>query len=101
MDELTQKYENFVNFLDEIINEDNNEYIKNLKNLEAYTFILGLKIRIKELELDKYNDEDKIIDESFKKIIEKTNFDMEKFKDEHINKFKRYLSYFYNIVALI
>jgi hypothetical protein len=101
MDELNNRFERFIMFLQDKINDPDNEYIKNLKNMQSYTFILGLKIRLKELELDSIEDDIEIVDKAFDKIIEKTNFNIDSFDKDDIDKFKLYLKYFYQISKII
>ena len=94
MEELNNKYLNFIKFLEDVgLNE--NEYVNQLKMYEGSLFILGFKKRLKELNLFDL-DESEAIEKIFEEILKKSDVQIE-FEENDINKFKRYIHYFFLI----
>lgn len=98
MNSLKEKYHNFIKFINNL--DPENDFIKDFQNMDAYIFILALKKRMNDLGINKMCKEDAIT-ESYIRIIEKCNIDQDKFSEEDISKFKRYLDYFYEIAKIM
>lgn len=98
MEKIRQRYNNFICFLD--VRVKDNEYVEDLKKIDYLVFITALRKRIIDLELDKLPEEE-AVEKAYEQIINKTGIDIKSFKDDDVDKFKRYLLYFLSISKIV
>ena len=100
MEDINKKYINFIQFLKSFTlnNTKIKDYITDLEQCNTIIFIS--KLRQKMNAIGERN-EQTLIEKSFNEMQQHLNIDLNKEKPEDIDKFKRYLLYFYRISKTI
>lgn len=96
--EYTKKYSNFLVFL-KSLGLGSNQYVKDLEQCNSLIFLAKLRE-----EMDKINSgyTDTILaDKVLRKLVKDLNIDVSDYENSDIDKFRRYLLYFYKISKVI
>lgn len=96
--EVTQKYHNFILFLKSLGVQG--EYMSQLEQCNVVMFISFLKSELAKLSVQT-KEENQIVEAGFTKLVAEMKIDTSKYSMEDLNKFKRYIIYFYRVSSVI